>query len=160
MAHHDESLIDKVKNALGMGHDHDEAIRGDSADGDDRAGGWAGVPEATTQEPMGTAGDERGTYGASRTDEPSGLGRNPGPVGSAQYEGGATPADMGGEDVDADGGLDTTREDRGSGDFGGAYGEDDTPMPTSAAWDRGEAAPARDRELSGDDDLDRRGTGV
>ena len=145
MAHHDESLIDKVKNALGMGDDHHEAVRGDRSD-DERPGGWAGVPEATTQDPMDTGSHDRGSYAESGTDEPSGLGRNPGPVGSAQYEGGATPADMGGEDLDADGDLDTTREDRGSGGFGGAYGEDDTPMPTSAAWDRGEAAPLADDE--------------
>jgi hypothetical protein len=124
MNDHDESLIDKVKNAFGMGDDdaHDEERVQDrsSADGADRPDGWAGVPE---------------------TFDEGGLGNNPGPIGSARYEGGATPAEIGGTDHDPEGNLDTTRDDVKAGEFGGAYGKDDTPLPTAAAWDRGEAAP-------------------
>ena len=124
MTDHDESLIDKVKNAFGMG-DSDEQTRaeqaGDAGDAADRPDGWAGVPESL--------------------DDEGGLGQNPGPVGSARYESGGTPADIGGPDLDPDGNLDTTRDDVKAGEFGGAYGRDDTPMPTAAAWDRGEAAP-------------------
>jgi hypothetical protein len=143
MADRDESLIDKVKNALGMGGEdehHDEGA-------DERAEGWAGVPEALHEEP---------------TDTESGLGRNPGPVGSARYEGGSSPADLGGTDVDPEGGVDTTREDAAATEFGGAYGEDDTPAPTAAAWDRGEAAPGDASFGEGDEreDLERRGTGI
>jgi hypothetical protein len=147
MGHQDESLMDKVKNALGMGddeaqdhhdHDHDHAAHDHHAD------------------PTRSRATDR-----EASDEGSGgLGRNPGPVGSAEYEGGATPADIAGPDRDADGTLDTTREDAVSTEHGGAYGHDDTPMPTSAAWDRGEAPP-EGSGLEGDDELgDRRGRGL
>jgi hypothetical protein len=120
MNDHDESLIDKVKNAFGMGDDDEHPDRPAADVAEDRPEGWAGVPE---------------------TFDEGGLGNNPGPVGSARYEGGATPADIGGTDHDPDGSLDTTRDDRQATEFGGAYGKDDTALPTSAAWDRGEAAP-------------------
>lgn len=161
MADHDESLIDKVKNALGMGdesHDHAEhdhadhadhdqaAHAGGSDDTDARADGWAGVPEALSDDGPETQGtlDPSGSTGRYGADDEGGLGRNPGPVGSAGYEGGATPNDLGGTDATLEGeggGLDTTREDASSTEFGGAYGGDETAMPTSGAWDRGEAPP-------------------
>ena len=154
--HHDESLIDKVKNALGMGDDHGEEQGEDH--GDERAEGWAGVPEALHED----VSTERRTETDLDATGESGYGRNPGPVGSAQYEGGATPADLGGTDRGTDGELDTTREDSASTEFGGAYGQDDTPMPTSAAWDRGEAPPEEVEPRSEDDpvDQDRRETGI
>lgn len=175
MADHEESLIDKVKNAFGMGND-DEAA-GHRADGatatnqsdadaldGDRSDGWAGVPEALyddTAPSDGTPGVHASEEvvagdGYASADEPSGLGRNPGPVGSAQYEGGTTPRDLGGTDVDAEGNPDLTREERGSTEFGGAYGTDDTPMPTSAAWDRGEAPPEGEAGFGTDEPLDPR----
>ena len=120
MSNHDESLIDKVKNAFGMGDDEEHEHSHDTVAEEDRSDGWAGVPESLDE---------------------GGLGNNPGPVGSARYEGGATPAGIGGTDQDADGNLDTTRDDMQAGEFGGAYGGNDTALPTSAAWDRGEAAP-------------------
>lgn len=145
--HENESLLDKVKNAFGMGHD-DERSSTTSTDTDaevldgGRDDGWAGVPEALNDEPPGTGTDTGTGFGTEYpADEPSGLGRNPGPVGSAQYEDAATPADFAGEDVDEEGRPDVTREEVASSQFGGAYGQDDTPMPTEAAWDRGEADP-------------------
>jgi hypothetical protein len=134
MNDHDESLIDKVKNAFGLGDDDEHEHRDRPAAGvdEDRSDGWAGVPETLDGE--------------------GGLGNNPGPVGSARYESGSTPADIGGTDHDADGNLDTTRDDRKATEFGGAYGKDDTALPTAAAWDRGEAPPG---EASfGDDPVD------
>jgi hypothetical protein len=183
--HNDESLLDKVKNALGMGDDRDateghhateghdahastatDASDAEALDGD-RAEGWAGVPEAlyddtsaSTDRPAVAHGEEivGGEYdtadGYGTSDEPSGLGRNPGPVGSAQYEDGATPADLGGADVDAEGNPDFTREEVASTQFGGAYGSDDTAMPTSAAWDRGEAPPEGEAGFESDETLD------
>jgi hypothetical protein len=73
--------------------------------------------------------------------DPGGLGHNPGPVGSARYEHDTPPAEIGGPDHDADGDLDTTRDDVKATEFGGAYGRDRPPVPTDAAWDRGEATP-------------------
>ena len=108
MSDHDESLIDRVKNAFGR----------------------------RTDEGAGASG----TFGEDR-DDPGGLGHNPGPVGSAQYEHGTSPAGMGSPDLDAEGDLDTTREDVKATEFGGAYGQDRPPLPTDAAWDRGEATP-------------------
>ena len=135
MGHHDESLIDKVKNAFGMGDDdQDQDAEGAIATttrtdgGDERADGWAGVPEALY--------DDTSSY---ETDDVIGNQANPGPIGSARYEDGAPPEQLGGSDYDAEGGIDTTREDAAATEYGGAYGEDETPMPTSAAWDRGEA---------------------
>lgn len=159
MGHHDESLIDKVKNALGMGdddHDHDEADATRGEDTGDRADGWAGVPEALHDDP------------SAETDADSGLGRNPGPVGSARYENAAGYDDLGGVDADAEGTLDSTREDAVATEYGGAYGSDDTPMPTSAAYDRDEAPPPGEasfgtEEVLQDEDgdaVDRRGTGI
>lgn len=166
MGHHeDESLIDKVKNALGMGDDHDEhghehdagaSTRTDAA-ADERADGWAGVPEAlyddtsATDAPSGTDADR------------GGLGENPGPIGSARYEGGATAGDLGGGNFGPDGEVDTTRQDAAASQFGGAYGEDDTAMPTTAAYDRGEAPPVGEASFGTDDDTvesERRETGI
>jgi hypothetical protein len=175
MADHEESLIDKVKNAFGMGEDREEAAdqgahagaATDRADADaldgDRSEGWAGVPEALYDDTTPTdgtpgvhAGEEVVAGDASATaDEASGLGRNPGPVGSARYEDGANPSDLGGSDLDAEGSPDFTREEVGSTEFGGAYGADDTPMPTSAAWDRGEAPPEGEAGFGTDEPLDR-----
>jgi hypothetical protein len=80
--------------------------------------------------------------------DPGGLGHNPGPVGSARYEHGTPPSEIGGTDHDAQGEVDTTREDVKASEFGGAYGRDRPPLPTDAAWDRGEASPnpGRDEE--------------
>jgi hypothetical protein len=167
MGHHDESLIDKVKNAFGMGdagEHREDTPRDDSpAAASESADGWAGVPGALYDDTSATDGSP--TSGTA--DSESGLGRNPGPVGSAQYEDGVTPADFAGDDLDADGDVDTSREDAVATEFGGAYGADDTPMPTSAAWDRGEAMPAGEAGLEDDsgetaaeDELDRRGTGI
>jgi hypothetical protein len=162
MGHQDESLIDKVKNALGMGDDeahdrHDHA--GEAHDRHDHAGeahdhhDHAGEAHHADSHPSQRSGE-------GATDEGSGLGRNPGPVGSAEYEGGATPTDIAAPDRDADGTLDTTREDAVATEHGGAYGHDDTPMPTSAAWDRGEAPPEASG-LGDDDELgDRRDRGA
>ena len=108
MSDHDDSLIDRVKNAFGRRAD----------DG----GGASGTFE---QDP----------------DDAGGLGHNPGPVGSARYEHGTSPAEIGGTDHDPGGDLDTTRDDVGATEFGGAYGRDRPPLPTDAAWDRGEASP-------------------
>lgn len=121
--HEDESLLDKVKNALGMGDDdrHTPDAEADSG----RADGWAGVPEA--------------------------LHEDPDRAGAARYEGGAAVADLGGSDLDADGDPDLTREDAVATHHGGAYGADDTPMPTAEAFDRGTAVD--DPELA-----ERRGT--
>ena len=177
--HHDESLMDKVKNAFGMGDDkdrdtgHEAHATGATDDADaealdgDRADGWAGVPQAlsddTTADPgatgvTGTSDLAGGQYAGDTTigtaDEPSGFGANPGPVGSAQYEGGATPSDLGGTDIDPDGNQDLTREEVASTEFGGAYGQDTTPLPTSAAWDRGEAPPEGEASFGTDDALD------
>lgn len=149
--HQDESLLDKVKNAFGMG-DQAGADESTTRSADEmaldggREDGWAGVPEALNED-VGeraadrTAGDEWAAQPDGTAAEPSGLGRNPGPAGSAQYEGGATPADLGGTDFGTDDEVDTTREEVASSEFGGAYGHDDTPLPTDAAWDRGEAEP-------------------
>ena len=81
-----------------------------------------------------------GTFGEDPED-PGGLGHNPGPVGSAHYEHGTSAAEIGGLDHDAEGDLDTTRDDVKATEFGGAYGQDRPPLPTDAAWDRGEASP-------------------
>lgn len=74
-------------------------------------------------------------------DDPGGLGHNPGPAGSARYEHGTPRAEIGGTDEDPEGELDTTRDDVKATEFGGAYGRDRPPLPTDAAWDRGEASP-------------------
>ena len=165
MGHHeDESLIDKVKNALGMGDDHDEhdqehagaANRTDAAT-DERADGWAGVPEALYDDTSATDGTS-----ATHADR-GGLGQNPGPLGSARYEGAATADDLGGGDFGPDGELDTTREDAAASEFGGAYGEDDTAMPTTAAYDRGEPPPAGEASFGTEEDTveaERRETGI
>ena len=151
MGHHDESLIDKVKNALGMGDDgQDQDTEGATATttrtdgGEERAEGWAGVPEALY--------DDTSAY---ETD-------NPGPIGSARYEDGAPPEQLGASDYDAGGGIDTTREDAAATEYGGAYGEDETPMPTSAALDRGEA-PVGEASFDTEEDTiepERRDTGI
>ena len=178
--HHDESLLDKVKNAFGMGDDHedaagheahaatvtDEAADSEALDGG-RPDGWAGVPAslyddtaASGDDPVVAGGevivggDSEAGAGYATADEPSGLGRNPGPVGSAQYEGGATPSDLGGTDLDPEGNPDFTREEVGATEFGGAYGTDDTPLPTSAAWDRGEAPPEGEASFGPDETPD------
>jgi hypothetical protein len=179
MAHHDESLIDKVKNAFGMGDDREEAAdlqaqagaatdTADTADAEaldgGRDDGWAGVPEALYEDTVPSDSNANahareevvGSEGYPTADEPSGLGRNPGPVGSARYEDGANPSDLGGTDLDAAGGPDLTREEVGSTEFGGAYGTDDTPLPTSAAWDRGEAPPEGEAGFGTDEPLDPR----
>lgn len=147
MGHHDDSLIDKVKNALGMGDDegHDEADDLRAEDTGDRADGWAGVPAALYDDTSAGAEEE------------SGLGRNPGPDGSARYEAAAGYDDLGGADADADGALDMTREDAVATEYGGAYGMDDTPMPTAAAFDRGEAPPPGVASF-GTEDVDMAGT--
>ncbi len=179
--HNEESLIDKVKNAFGMGDDNDAAAghethagattgATDAADAEaldgGRSDGWAGVPEALNDDSLASGGTtvaggeevvggDFGTAGSYGTaDEPSGLGRNPGPVGSAQYEGGAAPTDLGGTDLDPEGNPDFTREEVGSTEFGGAYGNDDTALPTSAAWDRGEAPPAGEADFGTDETLE------
>ncbi len=177
--HNEESLIDKVKNAFGMGDENATAADDethatttnatDAADAEaldgGRSDGWAGVPEALndTLASGGTsvAGGEEivgGDFGTAdgygTADEPSGFGRNPGPVGSAQYEDGATPTHLGGTDLDAEGNPDFTREEVGSTEFGGAYGNDDTALPTSAAWDRGEAPPAGEAGFGTDETLE------
>lgn len=182
MADHEESLIDKVKNAFGMGDDREEAAghqahAGATTDATDttatsdaealdggRDDGWAGVPEALYDDaapPDATADvhPREEVVGGDRyapTEEPSGLGRNPGPVGSARYEDGANPSDLGGTDLDAEGSPDFTREEVGSTEFGGAYGTDDTPLPTSAAWDRGEAPPEGEAGFGTDEPVDPR----
>ena len=178
MGQHDESLMDKVKNAFGMGRDERDSAADDSPatsgmndpetvdaevmDGG-RDDGWAGVPEALYDDAPGGASAASGmgdTASAGLADEPSGLGRNPGPVGSAQYEDGVTPAELGGADLDPEGNIDPTREEVASSSFGGAYGRDDTPMPTEAAWDRGEADPMPgDAGTDEDDALGRRDPG-
>lgn len=112
MPDHDESLLDKVKNAFGRQAD----------DGGGASGTFAEDP-----------------------DDPGGLGHNPGPIGSARYEGGTPPSEIGGPDHDADGDVDTTRDDAKATEFGGAYGRDRPPLPTDAAWDRGEAPPGEER---------------
>ena len=109
MPDHDDSLIDRVKNAFGGRRPED-------------GGGASGSFE---QDP----------------DDPGGLGHNPGPPGSARYEHGTSPAEIGGPDHDPEGDLDTTRDDVRATEFGGAYGQDRPPLPTDAAWDRGEAPP-------------------
>lgn len=172
MAHHDESLIDKFKHALGMDHEHEDSADTDHVSAaatatdepiateadDDRAEGRAGVPQALHDDSSATqASDDLRTD--DDTDEPSGLGRNPGPVGSARYEDAAAPDELGGTDSDPYGGVDSTREDAAATEYGGAYGEDDTPMPTKAAWDRGEAQPD-EPESGSDEDLQRRETGI
>jgi hypothetical protein len=78
--------------------------------------------------------------------DPGGLAHNPGPAGSARYEHGTAPSEIGGPDHDAEGDLDTTRDDVKATEFGGAYGPDRPPLPTDAAWDRGEAPPGIERE--------------
>jgi hypothetical protein len=70
MSNHDESLIDKVKDALGFGDDDrrtdttDDTMREDAAlDTDARTDGWAGVDEALTDDTVNRpAGPD---YGAS-----------------------------------------------------------------------------------------------
>jgi hypothetical protein len=159
MGHQDESFVDKVKNALGMGgdeardhHDHADATH-DHHDHHDHAD--ATHDHHDHADSSRSPGTERGS-----ADEQSGLGRNPGPVGSAEYEGGATPANIAAPDRDVDGTLDTTREDAVATEHGGAYGHDETPMPTSGAWDRGEAPP-EGSGLEADDELgDRRDRGL
>ena len=165
MAHHDETLIDKVKHALGMDDQdqgaslvtEDVAATGIGAESlevddlattaaepmDDRAGGWAGVPEALYDD------TSAGTHptGDPGTDEAPGLGRSPGPLG--------TPEELGGTDFDPEGSVNPTREDIEATEYGG----DDTPMPTASAWDRGEA-PVGEADFGTDDDLDRRETGI
>lgn len=158
MGHHDESLIDKVKNALGMGDDgRDQDTEGATATttrtdgGDERAEGWAGVPEALY--------DDRTAY---ETDDVVGNQENAGPIGSARYEDGAPPEQLGASDYDAGGGIDTTRDDAAATEYGGAYGEDETPMPTSAAPDRGEA-PVGEASFDTEEDAlepGRRETGI
>ena len=179
MADHEESLIDKVKNAFGMGDDREEAAghqshagaatnQSDAADAEaldgGRDDGWAGVPEAlyedtTPSDATANVHPREEVVGGDRyatVDEPSGLGRNPGPVGSARYEDGANPSDLGGADLDAHGKPDFTRQEAGSSEFGGAYGTDDTPLPTSAAWDRGEAPPEGEAGFGTDEPIDPR----
>lgn len=113
MPDHDDSLIDRVRNAFGRRAD----------DGGGASGSFGEDP-----------------------DDPGGLGRNPGPVGSARYEHGTQPAEIGGPDHDAEGNRGTTRDDVKASEFGGAYGRDRPPLPTDAAWDRGAAPPAEDRD--------------
>lgn len=156
MGHHDENLIDKVKNVFGMGDDRQEDATRMDIDADERADGWAGVPEALYDDTSGTIAGDPDLDG----DAESGLGRNPGPIGSARYEDGAAPDAFGGTDLDADGDVDPTREDVAAGEFGGAYGEDDTPMPTRAAWDRGEAPPGEATFGADDEFEDRRELGI
>ncbi len=90
-------------------------------------------------------GGASGSFGED-PDDPGGLHHNPGPAGSARYEHGTETARIGGPDHDAEGDLDTTRDDVKATEFGGAYGRDRPPVPTKAAWDRGEAPPGDDRE--------------
>ena len=47
--------------------------------------------------------------------------------------------------MDAEGDVDTTRDDAKATEFGGAYGQDRPPLPTEAAWDRGEPPPGEER---------------
>lgn len=70
--HHDESLVDKAKDTLGMGDEHgrsgDTLGTSDDHTGSDRPDGWAGVTDALDEpvnRPMGpdyaaerTAGDD------------------------------------------------------------------------------------------------------
>lgn len=44
--HADESFMDKVKHALGMGTEHRDAVEAPAPD----EGGWAGVPEALDED--------------------------------------------------------------------------------------------------------------
>jgi hypothetical protein len=158
MGHHDASLIDKVKNAIGMGEDDGDQDSEDATattarieGADDRADGWAGIPEALYDD---TASAE--------SDEVVGNEANPGPIGSAQYDERTPPEDLGGTDDDVEGAVDGTREDVAATEYGGAYGEDDTPMPASAAWDRGEA-PIGEASFNAEEDTvdpERRETGI
>lgn len=115
MTDHDESLMDRVRAAFGMGSEDRSDAPSDDAEE------FPVLPE--------DPGD------------PGGIGHNPGPVGSARYERGVAPAEIGGTDEDPDGELDLTRQDVRASEFGAAYGQDRPPLPTEAAWDRGEAVP-------------------
>lgn len=101
----DESLIDKVKNAFGMGsddeHSHDEHAHGDHqhdehAPGDhahdesatERPDGWAGVDDALGGTENRPAGPD---YAAQ--DAPAGIGDDSGGLGTAPLGGGTSDAD-------------------------------------------------------------------
>ena len=88
MADHDESLIDKVKNALGMGDDgerHETARTGEPGTHEDldadRGEGWAGVPGAANpgsprHSVAGTRDDEMGMHTSPSGVEAETLGRD------------------------------------------------------------------------------------
>jgi hypothetical protein len=87
--HKDESLIDKVKNAFGMGSDDDEHLETRHDDiGDplssDRPDGWAGVDESLGGAETRPAGPD---YGAA--DTPVGVGNDAG-LDTAPLGGGTT----------------------------------------------------------------------
>ncbi len=119
--HQDESLIDKVKNAFGMGsddvHSHDDHAHGDHGHGDhghgdhghdqaaeERPEGWAGVDDAlggTENRPTGP------DYAAQ--DLPAGIGDDSGSLETAPLGGGTTGAyPDSGEEADRDAGFGTT----------------------------------------------------
>jgi hypothetical protein len=146
MADHDESLIDKVKNALGMGDDdRRDADRATTAErepdthddlGADRPDGWAGVPDAAglggSEHPG--AGDREATYGSGTPEMGVGLDRE---------------ATSGTGDRNMGTGLDYDFEERTvtSDSPGGASGTDE-----DAAWTRGEAASGQDPLVQGGGD--------
>ena len=143
MSDHDESLMDKVKNAFGMGddeHDHDDQTGhdhassvGDPLDTSERTEGWAGVDEALGGTENRPAGPDYG-------------GGDP-VTGTNDDAFGTTAAPLGGG---------------ASGTFGGP-GESldpDRQGTGQTEWTRGEAAPGRstfeDDPIGGDPESSRR----
>jgi hypothetical protein len=148
MADHDESLIDKVKNALGMGDRDDDDRRetdrstterepgaGDDLDAD-RADGWAGVPHAA-----GVGSSDRSTDATGRSDVDYGSGTPEAGIGLDRE------ATSGTGDHNTGTGLDYDFEERAvtSDAPGGAAGTDE-----DATWTRREQGSAEGPLVQGE----------
>ena len=137
MSNHDDSLMDKVKNAVGMGDDEHENHGGQAADTDpldtsQRTEGWAGVDEALGGTDNRPAGPDYGGGDPVTGTNDDAFGTTAAPLGggtSGNYTGV-------GESVDPD------RQGTGG-----------------TEWTRGEAAPGQspfDDDTSTDDPLNPR----
>ncbi len=123
--HGNESLIDKVKNALGMGaheheHEHEHERGPDSArDDSDRPEGWAGVDDALGGTENRPAGPD---YGASGT-------RHPDPVSTGlTHEVGEVEDERADGWAGVDGALGGTTDRPAGPDYGAAEAD---PLPTT-----------------------------
>ena len=115
MSDQDESLIDKVKNAFGMGsddehehegHSHDDPLHGDHGHdqaADERPEGWAGVDDA-----LGGTGNRPAGPDYAAQDLPAGIGDDSGSLETAPLGGGTTGAYADAGETDRDAGFGTT----------------------------------------------------